>query len=54
VGIVYLILLYIFRFYREEDVKILNYFEQRVPIFGRYIRNIINLLEKRLNRDSMD
>ncbi len=48
VSLIYLGTLLFVKFYRVEDVRILRYFGERVPIFGKYILTIANFVESRL------
>jgi len=46
--LIYLGILLFANFYRVEDVRILRYFGEKVPIVGKYILTIANLVESRL------
>jgi O-antigen/teichoic acid export membrane protein len=44
VALIYLILLLLTKFFRSEDVKILEYFGNKIPIIGKYILSVANFL----------
>ncbi|MDT7859116.1 MAG: oligosaccharide flippase family protein [Candidatus Aenigmarchaeota archaeon] len=45
-GAIYLFTLALLKFYKREDVKILEFFEERTPFLKKSIRNLKNFLEK--------
>jgi len=45
-GVIYLFTLALLKFYKREDVKILEFFEERTPILKKAIRNLKTFLEK--------
>jgi len=48
VSLIYLGILLFTNFYRIEDIRILRYFGEKVPIAGKYILTIANFIESRL------
>jgi hypothetical protein len=44
--VIYLFTLAFLKFYKKEDVKILEFFEERVPILKKTIHNLKTFLEK--------
>jgi hypothetical protein len=48
VSLFYLGILLLTKFYRIEDVRILKYFGERIPIFGKYILIIADFVESKL------
>jgi len=48
ISLVYLGILLFTNFYRVEDVRILRYFGEKVPVVGKYILTIANFVESRL------
>jgi O-antigen/teichoic acid export membrane protein len=45
-GAIYLFTLALLKFYKREDVKVLEFFEERTPFLKKSIRNLKNFLEK--------
>jgi hypothetical protein len=45
-GAIYLFTLALLKFYKREDIKILEFFEERMPILKKTIRNLKTFLEK--------
>jgi stage V sporulation protein B len=45
-GAIYIFTLALLKFYKREDVKVLEFFEERTPILKKTIRNIKTFLEK--------
>jgi hypothetical protein len=43
---IYLFALALLKFYKKEDVKVLEFFEERTPILKKTIRNLKTFLEK--------
>ena len=48
ISLFYLGILLFTNFYRAEDVRILRFFGEKIPIVGKYILNIANYVESRL------
>ncbi|MFQ6119763.1 MAG: oligosaccharide flippase family protein [Methanosarcinales archaeon] len=48
ISLAYFFLLFIFKFYRIEDIKILIYFGKRIPFGGKYILSIANFVKNKL------
>jgi len=48
ISLTYLGILLLTNFYRIEDIRILRYFGEKVPILGKYILTIANFVESRL------
>jgi hypothetical protein len=45
-GAIYLFALALLKFYKREDIKILEFFEERTPILKKTIHNLKTFLEK--------
>ena len=48
IGLLYLILLFLMKFYRKEDVMILKFFGRNFPIIKKYVLLIVEFIEKRI------
>jgi hypothetical protein len=44
--VIYLFTLALLKFYKREDVKVLEFFEERMPILKKTIRSLKTILEK--------
>jgi len=47
-SIAYLLILWLFKFYRMEDIKVIEFFGKRFPLIGKYFFILTNFLRKKL------
>lgn len=47
-GLIYLMVLWLLKFYKMEDIRILEFFSERIPVISKYILWAANFIKKRL------